>query len=142
MLTFNVILTNEINLKYLTGLLNSDLIAFWLKYQGKMQGDLYQVDKAPLMNLPILKPTEEKQNEVANLVSQIIDGKQKQHDYTSLLKNAIESNNFDREIQLSKELAQLSVELIKAENKINSIIFALYEIEPTEIATIEKNITL
>src|SRR5690606_14479915 len=68
MLSFNVIKTDRLNQKYLTGLLNSNLIAFWLKYQGKMQGDLYQVDKAPLMNLPIINPSNVIQEQIADLV--------------------------------------------------------------------------
>ena len=138
--TYFSIQTERLNQKYLTGLLNSNLMAFWLKYQGKMQGDLYQVDKEPLMNLPIVNPTEEEQEKVADLVSSIISNTQKSSDYQELLNKAKTDNNFDREIQLTKELEQLTAELEKAESKINSIIYELYEIDPTEIATIEKNI--
>src|SRR5690554_3242819 len=140
--TYFSIKTDRLNQKYLTGLLNSNLIAFWLKYQGKMQGDLYQVDKAPLMNLPVVNPTVEIQEKVADLVSSIISNTQKSSDYQELLVKAKAENNFDREIQLTKELEQLTAELEKAESKINSIVYELYDIEPTEIATIEKNINL
>lgn len=51
--TYFVIKTDRYNHKVLTSILNSKLIAFWLKFKGKMQGDLYQIDKAPLMQLPI-----------------------------------------------------------------------------------------
>ncbi|MEA2018225.1 MAG: Eco57I restriction-modification methylase domain-containing protein [Campylobacterota bacterium] len=50
---FYVIKSERINLKYLTALLNSKLVAFWLKYKGKMQGDNFQVDKEPILNIPI-----------------------------------------------------------------------------------------
>lgn len=140
--TYFSIQTERLNQRYLTGLLNSNLIAFWLKYQGKMQGDLYQVDKAPLMNLPIVNPTKEIQEKVADLVSSIISNTQKSSDYQELLDKAKKENNFDREIQLTKELEQLTAVLEKAESKINSIIYELYEIAPNEIATIEKNINL
>ena len=138
--TYFSIQTERLNQRYLTGLLNSNLIAFWLKYQGKMQGDLYQVDKGPLMDLPIIEPTKETQENVSELVDSIINSHQKQLDYQELLDKAKTENNFDREIQLTKELEQLTAELEKAESKINAIIYELYEIEPTEIATIEKNI--
>lgn len=105
-----------------------------------MQGNNYQVDKGPLMNLPLDNPKEEIQEKVADLVSSIISNSQKSSDYQELLEEAKKENNFDREIQLTKELEQLTTELTKAENKINSIIYELYEIEPDEIATIEKNI--
>ncbi|EOH6968821.1 Eco57I restriction-modification methylase domain-containing protein, partial [Campylobacter jejuni] len=39
--------TCRINLKYLTGVLNSKLIAFWLKHKGKIQGNLFKIDKEP-----------------------------------------------------------------------------------------------
>lgn len=138
--TYFSIQTERLNQRYLTGLLNSNLMAFWLKYQGKMQGDLYQVDKEPLMNLPIVNPTKEFQNKVADLVSSIISNTQKSSDYQELLNKAKTDNNFDREIQLTKELEQLTSDLVKAESNIKSIIYELYDIEPTEIATIEKNI--
>lgn len=57
--TFFVIKTRRLNQKYLTALLNSKLIAFWLKYKGKMQGFQYQVDKGPLVELPLIKTNEE-----------------------------------------------------------------------------------
>jgi hypothetical protein len=131
-----------LNQKYLTGLLNSNLIAFWLKYQGKMQGGLYQVDKGPLMNIPVVEPSEEIQNEIAELVSDIIANRQKQADYSGLLERAKTDNDFDREIQLTKQLEQIETELQQAESNINTIVYGLYEIDPTEIATIEKNINL
>jgi hypothetical protein len=53
MMAFNVIRSTRINLKYLSGLLNSKLIAFWLQHRGKMQGFQFQVDKEPLLNIPI-----------------------------------------------------------------------------------------
>ena len=138
--TFMVIKTKRINQKYLTGILNSNLIAFWLKYKGKMQGNNYQIDKTPLENLPLINPSVEIQENIAELVKSIISNTQKISDYQELLAKAKTENNFDREIQLSKELEQLATELEKAESNINSIIYKLYEIEPIEISTIEKNI--
>ena len=138
--TFMVIQTDRINQKYLTGILNSNLIAFWLKHKGKMQGNNYQIDKTPLENLPLINPSVEIQNEVAELVNTIIENTQKKSDYQELLEQSKVKNNFDREIQLSKALEQLSTELKQAENRINAIVYELYEIEPIEIATIEKNI--
>lgn len=105
-----------------------------------MQGDLYQVDKEPLMNLPIMEATTEIQEKVANMVTNIISNTQKKSDYQELLGKAKADNNFDREIQLTKALEEITSELEESENKINSIIYDLYEIEPIEIAIIEKNI--
>jgi adenine-specific DNA-methyltransferase len=70
--TFFIIQTNRFNLKYLTGLLNSKLIAYWLKYNGKMQGDNYQLDKEPLMQIPIYQPTENQSKQIADIVDKIL----------------------------------------------------------------------
>ena len=75
--TFYVIKTSRLNQKFLTGLLNSRLIEFWLKHKGKMQGNNYQIDKAPLLELPLISPIKERQNEIAVLVSKIIKINQK-----------------------------------------------------------------
>jgi len=53
MMAFNIIRSNRISLKYLTAIFNSSVIAFWLKNKGKMQGNNYQVDKEPLLEIPI-----------------------------------------------------------------------------------------
>lgn len=68
--TYFVIKTRRVNQKYLTALLNSKLIAFWLKYKGKMQGFQYQVDKGPLVELPLIKT--EHQEPFAILVDYIL----------------------------------------------------------------------
>jgi adenine-specific DNA-methyltransferase len=78
--TFYVIKTNRFNHKYLVGLLNSKLIAFWLKNRGKMQGDNYQLDKEPLLQIPIYQPTESLQQPIITLVDYILFLKQAQND--------------------------------------------------------------
>jgi tRNA1(Val) A37 N6-methylase TrmN6 len=74
--TFYVIKSDSINHKYLLGLLNSKLIEFWLKKKGKMQGDNFQLDKEPLLDIPIHKPTEKEQYSIINYVDQILSSKQ------------------------------------------------------------------
>ena len=75
--TFYVIKSERINLKYLTALLNSKLIAFWLKYKGKMQGNNYQIDKEPLLAIPIHKPSDKNKQPFITLITQILAAKQK-----------------------------------------------------------------
>jgi hypothetical protein len=77
---FYIIQSDRINLKYLTGLLNSKLVEFWLRKKGKMQGNNYQLDKEPLLEIPIYKPSEKEQNEIAKLVDKIISLKQQGKD--------------------------------------------------------------
>jgi adenine-specific DNA-methyltransferase len=68
--TFYLIQTERVNLKFLTALLNCKLIAFWLKNKGKMQGNNYQIDKEPLLDIPIIKT--DKQYIIATLVDYIL----------------------------------------------------------------------
>ncbi len=70
--TFYVIKTERFDMKYLTGLLNSQLIKFWLKNRGKMQGFNYQLDKEPLIQIPIALASEKRQNAIATLVDYIV----------------------------------------------------------------------
>lgn len=70
--TFNIIQTDRVDMKYLTGLLNSKLIEFWLRNKGKMQGSNFQLDKEPLLQIPIAVPSREMQSLIAKLVDCII----------------------------------------------------------------------
>lgn len=112
MLSINIIQTNRLNMKYLTGILNSKLVAFWLRYKGKMQGNNYQVDKEPLMNIPLVAIDSTNQNlanEIIALVEQILESKAK--DPTTD----------------TKEL----------ESKIDSLVYKLYHLTNDEIKIIE-----
>jgi adenine-specific DNA-methyltransferase len=71
--TFYVIKSEKINLKYLTAILNSKLIAFWLKNKGKMQGNNYQLDKEPLLQIPIFNAKEVKP--IITIVDKILSAK-------------------------------------------------------------------
>ncbi|ELJ3974393.1 class I SAM-dependent DNA methyltransferase [Campylobacter coli] len=110
--TFYVIKTQRINVKYLTAILNSKLVAFWLKHKGKMQGNNYQIDKEPLLNIPIVdtnSKNEKLADELINLVDEILKAKEQD-------KNAN-----------TQEL----------ENKINSLVYKLYNLTEEEIKIIE-----
>ncbi|MBN2890909.1 MAG: Eco57I restriction-modification methylase domain-containing protein, partial [Bacteroidales bacterium] len=53
--TYFVIKSFRINLKYLSSLLNSTLIHFWLKQKSGSLGNVLQIDKPQIMNIPIKK---------------------------------------------------------------------------------------
>lgn len=111
--TFYVIKTQRINVKYLTAILNSKLIAFWLKHKGKMQGNNYQIDKEPLLNIPIVDTNSKNKklaDELINLADEILKAKEQD-------KNAN-----------TQEL----------ENKINSLVYKLYNLTEDEIKIIEN----
>jgi len=138
--TFLIIKTDRINQKFLTALLNSNIIAFWLKLKGKLQGENFQIDKNPLLGLPLIKPDVETESNVSDLVVKIIENNKKIIDYTGLLEKAKTENNFNREIKLEKELNLLKEEIVSCENKINFSINQLYGISDKEIKIVEESI--
>lgn len=56
MMSFNVIRTERVSMKYLAALLNSRLMQFWFRLRGKMQGDAFQMDTAPILRAPVRVP--------------------------------------------------------------------------------------
>ena len=94
--TFYVIKTNRVNMRYLTGLLNSKLIEFWLKNKGKMQGANYQLDKEPLQQIPIAVPSNDVQEIVAKLVDMIILLNSTEQRASELVQNSYISSEFEK----------------------------------------------
>lgn len=108
--TFNVIKTERFNNKYLVALLNSNLIKFWLKHRGKLQGNNYQLDTAPILEIPIKKSNYEK--EIIILVDKIIN-----------VISQDDNNN-----------------IFELEEKINRLIYKTYNLTPEEINIIEVDV--
>ncbi|GLB47697.1 Eco57I restriction-modification methylase domain-containing protein [Neptunitalea lumnitzerae] len=52
--TFMQIVTERIDNKFLCSILNSNLVKFFLFFKGKMQGTNYQLDKSPLLEIPLI----------------------------------------------------------------------------------------
>ena len=70
--TFNVIKTDRIDLGYLCAILNSTVCAFWLRKKGKMQGSNYQIDKEPLISIPLYLANEEVQKSIGFSVNVLV----------------------------------------------------------------------
>lgn len=119
--TFYVIKTERLNQKYLTGLLNSSLIKYWLKNKGKMQGSNFQIDKEPLLNLPLIKPDEKTQNEIAPLVEKVMKL------YRDFRNAPANTDKWD----------WLKNEIDKVERQIDQEIYKLYGLSNEEIKIIE-----
>ena len=110
--TFYVIQTTRWNMKFLTGLLNSKLIAYWLRHKGKMQGNNYQIDKAPLLGIPLVKPSTNDQKQLADLVDKIRQQKEQ---------------NIDADIS-------------ELEKEIDDIVYSLYGLTDEEISIIDESL--
>jgi len=111
---YYIIKTNRINLKYLTGILNSKLIEFWLRYRGKMQGNIFQVDKEPIMNLPIIEVTNEYSKKIIENVDKILS-----------LKNEIPD-----------------ADISEIEQDINLLTYKIYNLKYSDIKIIDNEITI
>jgi len=119
--SYFIIHAPQINLKYLTGLLNSKTIYFWLKHKGKKQGEQLQIDKEPLLGLPLIKPGEVMQSEIALLVDKVMK-----------LNEALCRTSADTD-----KWHSLKSEVAKVEHQIDDQIYKLYGLSNEEIATIE-----
>ncbi|MGL2879519.1 DUF7149 domain-containing protein [Helicobacter pylori] len=111
--TFYIIKTKRFDSKFLVGLLNSLLIRFWLKHRGKVQGNNYQIDKEPLMNIPLIKITKSNKptaDKITALVDKILQSKEKD----------------------SKANTQ------GLEKEIDALVYQLYHLTDEEIKTIEE----
>lgn len=111
MMAINVIKSNRVNLKFLSGLLNSKLIAFWLRNRGKMQGLNYQLDKEPLQQIPIAVPRTETQVQLGHIVEDIINRKS----------------------------ADENVSIQDFENQIDNIVYHLYDLTYNEVLIIDPH---
>lgn len=122
--TYFVIKPENKNLKYLTGLLNSKLVHFWLYFKGKKQGEQLQVDKAPLLEIPLLD-TDDKEiiDKVTKAVDKIIE-----------LEKNLKSVNTDHEKNLINKQIEAN------ENIINEIVYKLYDLNSEDIKMIETYI--
>ncbi len=68
MLSINVIKTSRLDMKYLSAVLNSPVVHYWLRFRGSMQGLNFQMDSAPIQGIPIVVAEEEIQQRIAVLV--------------------------------------------------------------------------
>jgi adenine-specific DNA-methyltransferase len=121
MMAFNVIKSKRIDMKYLSALLNSKAIAFWLKNKGKMQGCLFQVDKEPILNIPIFNtPNETVKNQIIKHVDQLL-----------------QLNKDLQTATLPNQKEQLNAKISYHEDQINSLVYELYSLTDEEIRVIE-----
>ena len=111
MMAVNVIKTSRWDMKFLTGVLNSKLVAFWLRNKGKMQGNNYQVDKEPLQGIPLPIVDALQQQPIISLVDPILEAK----------KSNPETDTTD------------------IESKIDRLVFHLYNLTYDEVLIIYDN---
>ena len=120
----NFIQTDRINLKYLTAILNSKIVHYWLLNKGKRLGDLLQVDKGPLLNIPIAQADSKTQKEIIVLVDKILSLK-------AILSDI--ALNSDKYRKVEDEIKEI-------DDKINKLVYKIYELNKDEISEIETSL--
>ncbi|WQU49162.1 Eco57I restriction-modification methylase domain-containing protein [Helicobacter pylori] len=110
--TFYIIKTKRFDSKFLVGLLNSLLIRFWLKHRGKVQGNNYQIDKEPLMNIPLIKITKSNKPIADKIIALV-----------------------DKILQAKEENPKANTQGL--EKEIDALVYQLYHLTDEEIKTIE-----
>jgi adenine-specific DNA-methyltransferase len=111
-------------MKYLCGLFNSKLVKFWLLKKGKMQGSQFQIDKEPLLEIPIYVPKDKSEiNKIVNQVDKVIEVR------TAHASSKTESDKSFYEKQI-----------ISLEANIDELIFQYYNITEPEQLVIETEL--
>jgi adenine-specific DNA-methyltransferase len=106
-------------MKFLTGLLNSKLIYFWLYHNGKRQGEQLQIDRDPLIEIPII------QSENKDIIKSV--------DLLMDLNKKLESVNLEK-----RELIKSQIEDL--EKTIDDEVYKLYGITKEEKKIIEESL--
>jgi len=119
---FLIIKPNNINQKYLLSLLNSSLINFWLYNKGKKQGEQLQVDKGPLLQIPLIKTDMENETKIVSLVEQMLEAKKQ-------LQNA----------KTDRDKTYYERRCNDLDSAIDSEVYKLYGLTEEEIKIVENN---
>ena len=107
--SYNVIKTERFNLKFLTAILNSNVIKFWLRHKGKMQGNNFQVDKEPLLAIPLISVSSEEQAPFIALADQMLETQGRlQQALSDEDKKLLEQRTAIIDKQIDKAVYQLS----------------------------------
>lgn len=121
---FLIIQPKDIGLKYLLGLLNSTLMHFCLYEAGKKQGEQLQVDKEPLLKLPLYITSDKAElDKINSLVEQLMDATRKKHT-----------------VKTDKDKDYYYRRCSELDAQIDTLVYQLYGLSKEEITIIEKSI--
>lgn len=122
MLSCNVIKTDKINMRVLNLLLNSKLVKFWLKHKGKLKGKTFQIDADQIYEIPLIKVNKNIENELIEIEENLVKS------LTKYIEVYDENNK------------ELLIKINKIIDKIDRIIYNLYDLNANEINIINSQI--
>ncbi|KAF5032937.1 hypothetical protein DSECCO2_611960 [anaerobic digester metagenome] len=108
---------NDLDIKYLLGILNSKLYNLWLYKKGKRKGDMIELYQKPLSEIPLIKTSKSLQLPFIKLVDQILE--------ITKDKNFAENKEKRNQIKL-------------IEKQLNNLIYDLYGLSNKEIKIVEE----
>ncbi|MCC6384315.1 MAG: N-6 DNA methylase [Bacteroidia bacterium] len=115
--------TNKPDVRYFLGLINSTLLNWYYQTLNPEKGEaLAEVKKSNVAQLPIKLPDSKNQNEIEKLVNQLL-----------------QLNKEKAETKLAAQVSQLQGKIDYCEDRINQIVYQLYELTEEEIKIIEEN---
>ena len=122
--SFSVIIEKDQNysLKYLLGILNSNLGRYWFNNNGKKRGVGVDIGVLVFRQFPIYKATHEQQKQIEGLVEKIL-----------LLSRDFYVSSCDAGFR-----ERLKVEIEDTDCQINKKIYEIYDLEQSEIELIES----
>lgn len=126
----HVIISQNINMKYILGIINSKLMDFVYTYINPEKGEaLAEVKKQHLEALPI-KEIDQKNN----------SEKSKQEEIIKHVDILLKLNEEFKDEKLQNNLVQLQQRIKYSEEKINQMVYELYKLTPVEIKIIEEGV--
>lgn len=120
--TLYILRSNKVNLKYLLGLLNSKVLSYYLSKRLVTNSQGFpQILMGQLEQLPIIIPKEKEQKEIITLVNQLL-----------------ELNKEKSDAKLQSKVLQIETKIDYCENRINEIVYQLYDLTKDEIHNINS----
>ncbi|MBX3165355.1 MAG: N-6 DNA methylase [Bacteroidetes bacterium] len=121
-----IITSNKFNLKYLLGLINSTLFNFLYKLENPQKGKVFaEVKPSAVKSLPI----------------KLIETKAEKTKHDEIVKNVdllLQLNQEKQEAKLESKIEQLQNRIDFCEEKINQIVYQLYELSEDETKIVEN----
>ena len=126
---FLILKPEDIDLKYLVGVLNSELSYFMFYFTGKKQGEQLQIDKEPLLNFPIHVPENKNENDLSKKIIESVD-------------LILEAKKELKTIRLEQERKILEKKIQFLEKEVNGYVYGMYDLSEDDINTIRTNLKI
>jgi len=126
---FLILKPEDVDLKYLVGVLNSELSYFMFYFTGKKQGEQLQIDKVPLLNFPIHVPENKNENDLSKKIIESVD-------------LILEAKKELKTIRLEQKRKILEQKIQLYEKEINGYVYEMYDLSEDDIITIRTNLKI